>query len=105
MSGHVTWVGTSSAESSLQLEQLVDGEWKRLVVICIGRFCANIVISTVNPYSFVENCMQVHRGHLCPGGQRPAEQGQRLYQPLGGGWGGGGEALQARGGEQSQVRT
>ena len=29
MSGHVTWVGSSSAESSLQLEQLVDGEWKR----------------------------------------------------------------------------
>ena len=31
MSGHITWVGSSSAESSLQLEQLVDGEWKRWV--------------------------------------------------------------------------
>ena len=59
-----------------------------------------MVDGTVNPY-----CIQVHRSHLCPGGQRPAEQGQRLHQPLGGGRGGGGEAVQARGGEQSQVRT
>ena len=28
--GHVTWVGTSSAESTLCLEQLVDGEWVKI---------------------------------------------------------------------------
>jgi len=30
MSGHLTWVGSSSAESSLQLDQLVDGQWTKL---------------------------------------------------------------------------
>ena len=32
MSGHITWVGSSSAESSLQLDQLVDGQWRRWVL-------------------------------------------------------------------------
>ena len=35
MSGHVTWVGKSSAESTLQLEQLVDGQWRRCTEVTV----------------------------------------------------------------------
>ena len=31
ISGHVTWVGRSSAESTLNLHQLRDGEWKKVI--------------------------------------------------------------------------
>ena len=66
------------------------------------------VVGPVNPQSVCTIILpaivsKVHRGHLCSGGQRPSQQGQRLHQPAGGGRGGGGEAVQAGRGEQSQV--
>ena len=73
-----------------------------------GGWLPRRISDTVNPppscgYLFnnhlLYKCNKVHRGHLCPGGQRPSQQGQRLHQPAWGGRGRGGEAVQAGRGE------
>jgi acyl-coenzyme A thioesterase 9 len=52
MSGHVTWVGKSSAESSLELEQLVEGQWRRCTeatFVLVARDPLNKGSAFINP--------------------------------------------------------
>jgi len=52
MSGHVTWVGKTSAESSLCLEQLVDGDWVKIteaLFVLVARDPLNRGAAFINP--------------------------------------------------------
>jgi len=52
MSGHVTWVGRSSAESTLWLEQKVDGEWRKMTearFVLVARNPLNSGSAVLNP--------------------------------------------------------
>jgi len=56
MSGHVTWVGKSSAESTLCLEQLVDGEWVKFtdaLFVLVARDPLNRGAGFLNPLELV----------------------------------------------------
>jgi len=56
MSGHVTWVGKSSAESTLLLEQLVDGEWIKCTkarFVLVARDPLNRGSAVLNPMKLV----------------------------------------------------
>ena len=56
LSGHVTWVGTSSAESTLCLEQLVDGEWIKFtdaLFVLVARDPLNRGAAFINPLELV----------------------------------------------------
>lgn len=56
MSGHLTWVGRSSAESSLQLDQLVDGQWHKLseaTFVLVARDPLNRGGAFINPLEVV----------------------------------------------------
>ena len=52
----MTWVGTSSAESTLCLEQLVDGEWVKItdaVFVLVARDPLNRGAAFINPLELV----------------------------------------------------
>lgn len=52
MSGHVTWVGRTSAESTLVLEQLVDGDWVKIteaLFVLVARDPLNRGAAFLNP--------------------------------------------------------
>ena len=52
MSGHVTFVGKSSAETSLQLEQLIDGHWVKFTeatFVMVARDPLNRSAAFINP--------------------------------------------------------
>lgn len=52
MSGHVTWVGKSSAESTLHLEQLIDGQWVKItqaLFVLVARDPLNRGAAFINP--------------------------------------------------------
>ena len=54
--GHVTWVGTSSAESTLCFEQLVDGEWVKFtdaLFVLVARDPLNRGAAFINPLELV----------------------------------------------------
>ena len=56
MSGHVTWVGKTSAESTLHLEQLVDGQWIKLteaLFVLVARDPLNRGSAFINPLNLV----------------------------------------------------
>ena len=50
--GHVTWVGKSSAESTLHLEQLIDGQWVKItqaLFVLVARDPLNRGAAFINP--------------------------------------------------------
>lgn len=52
ISGHVTWVGRSSAESTLYLEQEVEGEWRKMTeasFVLVARDPLNRGSAVINP--------------------------------------------------------
>merc|ERR1719300_1707115 len=56
MSGHVTWVGRSSAESTLSLEQFVEGEWVKFtdaLFVLVARDPLNRGAAFLNPLEVV----------------------------------------------------
>jgi len=56
ISGHVTWVGRSSAESTLQLHQEVDGKWEKVteaVFVLVARDPTNKGSAFINPLQVV----------------------------------------------------
>jgi len=56
MSGHVTWVGKSSAESTLYLEQVRDGQWKKVTeakFVLVARDPLNRGSAVLNPLDIV----------------------------------------------------
>ena len=60
--GHVTWVGTSSAESTLCLEQLVGGEWVKItdaVFVLVARDPLNRGPAFINPLELVMEVFKI----------------------------------------------
>ena len=58
ISGHVTWVGKSSAESTLHLEQLIDGQWVKIteaLFVLVARDPLNRGAAFINPLELVTN--------------------------------------------------
>ena len=54
--GHGTWVGKSSAESTLHLEQLIDGEWVKFteaLFVLVARDPLNRGAAFINPLELV----------------------------------------------------
>ena len=56
MSGHVTYVGKTSAESTLHLEQLIDGSWVKVTeatFVLVARDPLNRGAAFINPLELV----------------------------------------------------
>ena len=56
MSGHVTYVGKTSAESTLHLEQLIDGQWVKFTeatFVLVARDPLNRGAAFINPLEVV----------------------------------------------------
>jgi acyl-coenzyme A thioesterase 9 len=56
ISGHVTWVGRSSAESTLELHQHIDGKWEKVteaVFVLVARDPTNKGSAFINPLQVV----------------------------------------------------
>ena len=67
--GHVTWVGKSSAESTLHLEQLIDGDWVKIteaLFVLVARDPLNRGAAFINPLELVtkEEKMLFQKGEM-----------------------------------------